>query len=193
MRLFKKLIPEEKDNKILVATSPNKRSELKYAVNHRLGALHAFYLINETDSKGDIELHFDDLPTLYQEFMHQKLARSIGVRDSDLEQQLAESFSKKLNYRLTVLRTWKVQGKKDRERTMQELKYVIDFAWGIENQYDRPYNSFKNFAVSLLKEELPSHHNDWGKYLCDPYAIDWVKRLEVTANVKDAKIVFPSC
>jgi hypothetical protein len=191
VKLLKKLVNEEEDKKILIGTSPNKRAQLFYEVKLHPGALHTFYLINPTDSSGDLELYFDDLPALYHELRRQKLHRSIGVRDSELEKQLAESFSKKRNHRLTVIRTWKVQGQHGRQRTMQELKYVIDFSWGIENHYDRPYNSFKAFAVSLLKEELPSHQSDWGKYLCNSHAIDWAKRLEITANTKDTKVIFP--
>jgi hypothetical protein len=191
IRLFKQFV-REKDNKSLIAKSPNKRTELFYEVKLHPGAICTFYLINPTDSRGDIELSFDEIPLLYQELVRQKLSRPISVRDSDLEKELQKSQHLKLNYRLTAIRSWSVQSKPGKERKMQELKYVIDFAWGIENQYDSPYRSFKNFAASLLKEELPPHHSDWGKYICNSYAIDWVKRLEIAANAKDIRVIFPS-
>jgi len=191
IRLFKQFV-REKDNKSLIAKSPNKRTDLFYEVKLHPGAVCSFYLINPTDSRGDIELSFDEIPLLYQELVRQKLSRPISVRDSDLEKELQKSQHLKLNYRLTAIRSWSVQSKTGKERRMQELKYVIDFAWGIENQYDSPYRSFKNFATSFLKEELPPHHSDWGKYICNSYAIDWVKRLEISANAKDVRVIFPS-
>ena len=191
IRLFQKFVREE-DNRSLIAKSPNKRTELLYEVKLHPGAICTFYLINPTDSRGDIELFFDEIPLLYQEFLRQKLSRPISVRNSELEKELAKSKGLKLNYRLTVIRSWSVQSKNGKERKMQELKYVIDFAWGIQNHYDSPYKSFKNFALSLLKEELPPHHSDWGKYICNPHAIDWAKRLEVVANAREIRIIFPN-
>lgn len=189
--LFKKFFPEGKDNKTLIARSLNQRSQLFYEVQANLSSVATFYLVNPTDSRADVVLYFDDISLLYQEFKRQKVKRSISVRDSDLEKELVESQHMGCNYRLTAVRTWTIQGKGSETRTMRELKYVMDFQWSIQNQYDSPYKSFRQFACSLLREELPEHRNDWGKYLCDPYAIDWQERLELTANAKQIRVVFP--
>jgi hypothetical protein len=191
IQFFKKFLPEEKDNRSLIAQSPNQRSQLYYEVQNYPGQVATFYLVNPTDSRGDIVLYFDDISLLYQEFKRQKVRRAISVRDTDLEKELATSQEAGCNYRLTVIRTWTIQGKGNEKRIMRELKYVIDFKWGIQNQYDSPYRSFRQFASSLLREELPEHRSDWGKYLCDPYAIDWKDRLSISADAKDIRVIFP--
>lgn len=191
IKFVRRFLPEEKDNRVLIGQSPNQRSQLYYEVEAHPGAICTFYLCNPTDSRGDIILYFDEISALYQEFRRQKLTRSISVRDTELEKQLVQSKDLGCNYRLTVIRCWTVQGKHGDRRIMRELKYVLDFNWGIQNHYDTPYRSFRSFASSFLKEELPSHHADWGRYICDPYAIDWKERLESSANAKDIRVVFP--
>lgn len=189
IQLFKKHRSEQ-DNRTLIKYSPNRRAQLWYEVQNHPGAVCTFYLVNPTDSTGDIVLQFDNIPLLYQEFKRQKISRSIGVRDSNLERQLVESQEQGCNYRMTVILAWTVQGRNKEKRLMRELKYVWDFKWGIQNQYDTPYKSFKAFAFSMLREELPEHRSDWGKYLCDPYAIDWASRLAITAEAQDIRVIF---
>jgi hypothetical protein len=191
VQFIKRFLPEEKDARTLIAQSPNQRSQLYYEVEAHPGAICTFYLCNPTDSQGDITLYFDEIAALYQEFRRQKMTRSISVRDSELEKQLVQSKDLGCNYRLTVIRSWYVQGRNGEKRVMKELKYVLDFNWGIQNHYDSPYRSFRSFASSFLKEELPSHRVDWGKFICDPYAINWKERLESLANAKDVRVVFP--
>lgn len=191
VQFIKRFLPEEKDNRTLIAQSPNKRSQLYYEVEAHPGAICTFYLCNPTDSRGDIILYFDEILALYQEFRRQKITRSITVRDTELERQLVQSKDLGCNYRLTAVRAWVVQGKNGERRTMRELKYVLDFNWGIQNHYDTPYKSFRAFASSFLREELPEHRTDWGKYICDPYAVDWKERLQASANAKDIRVVFP--
>lgn len=191
IQFVKGFLSEEKDNRVLIAESPNKRTQLLYEVQSHPGAICTFYLMNPTDSRGDIVLSFDEISALCHEFRRQKLNRSICDKDTDLEVQLIESNSQGCNYRLTAIRTWTVSGKNGKKRAMRELKYVLDFNWGIQNYYDTPYKNFRNFATSFLKEQLPEHRTDWGLYICDPYAIDWKERLEASANAKSVRIVFP--
>jgi hypothetical protein len=189
-QLIKRFLPQEKEKRTLIARSPNKRAFLYYEVRLYPWAFCSFYLVNPTDSQAELELHFDDLSKLHQEFKRQKLKRSIGTRDTPIERQLGQSLNEGCNYRLTVNRTWKAKNN-TKEQPVKKLAYIIDFQWGIDNKYDNPYGRFKRFAISLLNEELPSHYSDWGKYLCDPHAIDWLTRLETITNTKNTKMIFP--
>ena len=188
---IKRLSGEKVTNATVIAYSPNGRGELSYEVKAYPGAVASFYLKNETDSIGELELAFDELPKLYQEFRRQKKKRPITVKDLPLEVELTESHELNLNYRLTVVRKWETPVNNKQTRTMRNQEYVIDFSWGIQEHSDSPNKSFKNFAISLLKKELPEHHTDWCKYLCDPYAIDWKYQLEVMAKAQNIRVVFP--
>jgi hypothetical protein len=188
---IKRFLGERVTNATVIAYSPNKRAELSYEVKTYPGAVALFYLKNETDSIGQLELSFDELSELYKEFRRQKRKRPITVKDSPLEEELTISHNLELNYRLTVTRSWDIPVAKKETRTMRNQEYVIDFFWIIQDQSDSPNKSFINFAKSLLKKELPEHHSDWCKYLCDPYAIDWSYQLEIMAKAQNIRVVFP--